>query len=214
MSIPHWILITGFGIFTLAVFYFVSQIVKKANTDDLSQAKGTTLPAVIYSMTAAMSPFKKETAYLHKPTYILGIMYHIGSFYALFLLSLHFFNISLHPIVIRFSYSLLTITSLCGLIILIKRVFNLKLRHLSTADDYFSNILVTVFQILSVITLHKQETFSILFIVSALLFLYMPIGKLKHAITFVISRFYLGLFYGKRGIWPPKRWKAWKLKSH
>lgn len=214
LSIPHWILITGFGVFISAVLYFLIEIVRKANIDDLSQAKGLTIPAVIYSLTGAMSPFKKETAYLHKPTYILGIMYHLGSFYAIFLLFLHFFNITLLPIIIRFSYYFLILTSLCGVTILIKRIFNHRLRHLSTADDYFSNILVTGFQILSVITLHKQEISSILFIFAAVLFLYTPMGKLRHAIYFVVSRFYLGLFYGKRGIWPPKRRRAWELKSH
>ena len=66
LSIPHWILITGFGVFTFTAFYFIIEIVRKTNIDDLSQAKGPTIPAVIYSLTGAMSPFKKETAHLLK----------------------------------------------------------------------------------------------------------------------------------------------------
>jgi hypothetical protein len=42
------------------------------------------------------------------------------------------------------------------------------------------------------------------FIAISLLFLYFPLGKLKHAIYFFAARYQLGFFYGWRGVWPPQ----------
>jgi nitrate reductase gamma subunit len=79
-----------------------------------------------------------------------------------------------------------------------------ELRSLSSPDDYISNILVTLFQLLSGLVLLVPEAIPGYFIMASLLLLYFPIGKLKHAIYFFAARYQLGLFYGWRGVWPPK----------
>ncbi|MFH1942712.1 MAG: hypothetical protein ABIL68_11490 [bacterium] len=213
MSIYHWILLAGFFIFILSSLYHLFQIVKRAHTDDLSNAKGSILLGVLYSMTGAMLPMKKETAYLHLPTYIAGILYHIGSFFALFWLIPLFFRIPLPFLFVRMSIFIFLFTGLCGFFILLKRFSNTKLRHLSSPDDYFSNILVTAFHWMMAVALHRNTLIPHLFIVSTVLFLYIPIGKLRHIIYFFIARFYLGLFYGKRGVWPPNRRNSWAIKK-
>ena len=213
MSIDRWIFLSGFGIFIVYTIATLIQIVKRANTDDLSKGKGPALPAVFYSMTFAMSPIKKETAYLHLPTYTLGIIYHLGSFLALFWIILHFFHLLIPDLIIRTSAYGFIVTGTCGLIILIKRIINPKLRHLSTPDDFFSNVLVTGFHLISSAALLYSGALPWLFIVSGILFAYMPVGKMRHVLYFFISRFYLGIFYGKRGVWPPGRRNAWQTKN-
>jgi hypothetical protein len=50
-----------------------------------------------------------------------------------------------------------------------------------------------------------KETFApYYFICAGLLFLYLPLGKLKHSLYFFAARYHLGFFYGWRGIWPVK----------
>jgi hypothetical protein len=213
MSIDRWIFLSGFGIFIVYTIVTLIQIARRAATNDLSEGKGPILPAVFYSMTGAMSPIKKETAYLHLPTYTLGIVYHLGSFLALFWLIFHFFRFSMPDILIRLSTYGFMVTGLCGLIILIKRIVNSKLRHLSTPDDYFSNVLVTGFHFVSAAALFYAGALPWLFVVSGLLFAYMPVGKMRHVLYFFVSRFYLGIFYGKRGVWPPGRRNAWQTKN-
>ena len=50
---------------------------------DLSQETGSVKKGIIYSFTGAMSPTAKESAYLHLPTYVAGLLYHAGIFTSL-----------------------------------------------------------------------------------------------------------------------------------
>jgi hypothetical protein len=211
MTLSLCMLLFGFSIFFISACIQFYCIIHRANTDDLSEGKGPVLPAFLYSLTIGMSPVKKETAFLHLPTYVAGIIYHLGSFYSLLLIVFHIIMFDLPVWITQISIFVLFGTSLCGLGIFIKRLFMKKMRHISTPDDYFSNILVTGFQLFSAFSLQYSDLTPYLYIYTGFLFLYLPIGKLRHVIFFVIARFYLALFYGKRGVWPQKNRKKWQI---
>jgi nitrate reductase gamma subunit len=99
---------------------------------------------------------------------------------------------------------LLIITSAAGFGILLKRIFVKKLAALSNPDDYISNVLVSLFQASCALTLFMPAFATATFIIASCLFLYLPIGKLKHAVYFFAARIHLGYFYGWRGVWPPQ----------
>ncbi len=205
MTINHWILVIAFAICFFSCLYQVIQIIFSNRAKNYAASRGKIGNAIAYSFTGAMSPFKKESAYLHLPTYAAGIIFHFGTFLSLLWIVFHFFNINTSSIINFPSAIFLTISALCGVFIFIKRIFNLKMRFLSHPDDYFSNLLVTGFQLLSAILLIWNSLLPFLFIWSAILFLYIPISKLRHVIYFFTSRIYLGLFYGNRGVWQIKR---------
>lgn len=205
MALPKIILLIGFSISALTSITLFFRTILEKDEYDPAEPKGKTAPAIIYSLTAAMSPFKKETAHKHWPTYIAGTLYHGGIFLGFAWLAVHFFKINLPAVFYNLSKIIFTVTGLGGIGILLKRIINAKMRYFSNPDDYFSNILVSGFQIVSLITLFHPQNNSVLFIYAALLFLYVPLGKLRHAIFFILTRIYLGLYYGKRGVWPPGR---------
>ncbi|MCK5337294.1 MAG: hypothetical protein KAJ50_00735, partial [Bacteroidales bacterium] len=93
---------------------------------------------------------------------------------------------------------------LSGIGILVKRITKHELSTLSNADDYISNILVTAFQLLTALAMIDLKAIPAYFIITSLLLLYFPLGKLKHAVYFFAARYHLGYFYGWRGVWPPK----------
>ena len=193
-------------------FYFI-RIVKLGAPKDLSVKSGNVTKGVIYSGTGAMMPHHKESAYLHLPTYTMGIIFHIGIFIALLLYICSFFPFFtlwvqqyfwLHAILlIGF-----TISTSCGIALFAKRVIKKSLRQLSHLDDYFSSGLVVLFQLmtlLSLFSLYSPTITNCYYISAILLFVYMPIGKLKHLLYFFAARYHLGFFYGWRNVWPPKR---------
>jgi nitrate reductase gamma subunit len=45
------------------------------------------------------------------------------------------------------------------------------------------------------------------YFISIILFLYLPFGKLKHAVYYFAARYHLGFFYGWRNTWKPKKEK-------
>jgi nitrate reductase gamma subunit len=151
-----------------------------------------------------MNPAKKESAFLHLPTYTADILYHLGSFVSVLILILNL----LIPITTGSGFWLLStflfVSGICGLAILIKRIGKPSLRSLSNPDDYLSNLLVTLFQLSTALSLLLPTVRPVYFIVSAILFFWFPFGKLRHAIYFFAARYHLGLFFGRRGVWPPK----------
>jgi len=171
---------------------------------DYSRKTGNLKSAVTYSFTGAMNPLKKESAYLHLPTYTAGILYHTGTFISIVLFFLFFFDIKLSFALRLILICVLIVSGISGIGIFIKRTITKKLRLLSNPDDYISNLIVTVFQIFTLIALFQESFIPYYFICAALLFLYLPLGKLKHSLYFFAARYHLGFYYGWRRVWPVK----------
>ena len=213
MTLYHWILVAAFSVCFFSCLFQLLHIILSSKSKDYAASRGRIGSAIVYSFTGAMSPFQKESAYLHLPTYAAGILFHLGTFLSLFWLALHFFSITANSALIYSSAIFLIVTFLCGGFIFIKRIVNFKMRFLSHPDDYFSNLLVTGFQFLSAMVLVTSSLFPLLFIWAAILFLYIPIGKLRHVVYFFTSRIYLGLFYGNRGVWQLKKYRERQSKN-
>ena len=158
-----------------------------------------------YAFTRGMMPWEKESARKHLSTYVAGIVYHLGIFSVLFyILTLIIpFNISLY--LSCFFFSTVAFGLVCGLGLLAKRIFIPYMKKISCMDDYGSNILVNLFLMLVLADVFLQELRSILFLVTIVLFLYIPLGKIRHCFFFFYSRVLFGLFYGRRGVLPQKK---------
>lgn len=203
----NWYL--GITYFSLAVclgscLFHLIRLVSLGNPTDYSHKLGNMGAAARYSFTGAMSPKKKESAYLHLPTYSAGLLYHFGTFLAIFIFFLFLFKIVPQGWLKFGIIGFLILSGLSGLGILIKRMIKKELMALSNPDDFISNILVTAFQFLTASVLYNGQYLPAYFILVSVLLLYLPLGKLKHTIYFFAARYHLGFFYGWRGVWPPK----------
>jgi hypothetical protein len=147
-------------------------------------------------------PWRKETASRHPVSYLLGIGYHAGIFLGFLWLVLLFFSARLPELLVSASAALLILATLCGLGLLVKRAVTPAMRYFSNPDDYFSNLLATGFVALTAAALRYEGALPVLFVYAGVLLLYIPVGKLRHAIYFGLARVYLGVFYGRRGVWP------------
>lgn len=172
---------------------------------DHSAKRGKTGSAVFYSFTGAMDPRKKESAYLHLPTYMAGMVYHLGTFTAIAVFLMSLLRVLPPGDIIRSAIAgVLIVSGGSGLAILIKRMVNRNLRALSNPDDFIANFLVSGFHVISAGYL-LYDSFTALYMVSAgILLFYLPFGKLKHTVYFFAARYHLGFFYGWRDVWPPK----------
>ena len=200
----------AFLICFISLAYHLIRLIKLGSPKDFSVKRGNLKSAITYSFVGGMNPLKKESAYLHLPTYTAGILYHIGTFISIAVFFLFLFHISFTYTIQWILICLLIASSVCGLGIFLKRITLKKLRFLSNPDDFISNILVTAFQIFTLIVLIKEIFAPYYFICVALLLLYLPLGKLKHSLYFFAARYHLGYFYGWRGIWPVKSYRQTK----
>lgn len=182
--------------------WHVVRLIRAGQPGDYAEPSGKTGSAIAYSFTGAMSPVKKESAFLHLPTYAAGIIYHLGTFTAILLFILSLIGISLPSILSYILACCLAVSGACGLGMLIKRFVKKGLRTLSNPDDYIANILVTLFHLVSALALVIPGLAPFCFLSASAVCLVFPFGKLKHAVYFFAARYHLGLFFGRRGVWP------------
>ncbi len=200
-----WILILSFAICFIACFSHLIHIIRLGKPKDYARKAGNVSEGVKYSLTKAMSPKAKESAYLHLPAYAAGLLFHAGTFLSFVLLIFNALGVSYLPF-LKYLFTLCLIASVTGgVFILFKRLTNKQLRSLSNPDDFISNVLVNFFQILTLLVFWTSGILPVYFITAAILFLYIPLGKLKHLLYFFAARYHLGFFYGWRNIWPPAK---------
>ncbi len=201
----QWLAIGSLAVCLISCLVHFTKLVKLGKPKDYSQPKGDLGSSVRYSLTGAMSPTKKESAYLHLPTYTAGLLYHLGTFLSLFLFILFLAGFYPEGLIQYILAGILVVTGLSGAGILIKRISKQQLRSLSNPDDYLSNLLVTLIQLLTAWAIINAQVLPLYFISISALLLYLPLGKLKHTIYFFAARYHLGFFYGWRGVWPPNK---------
>lgn len=205
LSLFHWFFITGLAFVFFHLIYQTFRVLSDKRDRIHAAPIGDAKRGTLYSLTLGMSPFKKETAYLHWPTYFAGIGFHGATFLGFGWLIIHFFQFSIPLWITRISIIILILGALSGLSILVKRVVQPKMRAVSNPDDYISNLLISGFQILSALVFFKDSLQNVLFIWSGVLLFYIPFGKLRHALYFLPTRIHLGRYFGQRGTWPKAR---------
>jgi hypothetical protein len=204
MSAYHFVFYSSLLCCIVSLAWQLRKLIIAGMPADCAPAAGSVPAGVRYSFTGAMSPSKKESAFLHLPTYSAGLLYHAGTFLSLLLLFPLLADAEIPRVLSMSLFAFLMLTAACGTGMLVKRIATKHLRALSRPGDYFSNILVTVFQVITGLSiLHGLLPKQTLLVFSSLLLLYIPFGKLKHLLYFFVARFDLGRFFGSRGVWPP-----------
>lgn len=200
----YWLVLGSLSICLISLLVHLIRLVKLGKPKDFSKPTGDMNAAMKYAFTGSMSPTKKESAFLHLPTYTAGIFYHLGTFLSIFLFLLILIGQQFQGWLKWFIIGFLIISSLSGLGIFIKRLAKQELRALSNPDDYISNLFVTLFQFFTALVVFNPVFLPGYLIETSLLLLYLPLGKLKHTIYFFAARYHLGYFFGWRGVWPPQ----------
>lgn len=215
--------LAALGICLFVCLLHVVRLIRKGIPVDFARHNKNNGEAVLYAFTGAMSPKRKESAFLHLPTYTAGLIYHMGTFLAFFLFFFILAKVYPQGIIAVILVVFLSASSLSGIAILIKRIMKKELRLLSNPDDFISNLLVTLFQILTLIvmivfgilqstdnafqTSYGLTVLQSYYLLFTLMLLYVPVGKLRHMVYFFAARYHLGLFYGRRGVWPAGKTK-------
>ncbi len=180
---------------------------------DVAEPKGSVGKGIIYAFTLGMAPWEKESTRRHAFSYLRGVVFHVGIFAALLVFVLSPWLSALWPTPIydvseswsgsalRFLLVAATgLGGLAGVLGLAARFGEENLRALSTKDDYFSVALVSVFVLASSLALLTTGLVPLFHLASALTFLYLPFGKVRHCVYFFFSRVAFGAFFGRRGV--------------
>ena len=102
---------------------------------------------------------------------------------------------------------------LVGLYRILRRFGNLYVRSISSPDDFFSVILLTVwffFAFLAVSNSTASGEWHLLgyFFIATFFLVYVPFSKISHYLYYPFTRYYLGKSLGYRGTYPVQRGAA------
>jgi nitrate reductase gamma subunit len=171
---------------------------------EYSKKAGSVSQGIIYNFTWAMLPSHKETISKHPIKFTIGVLMHVGIFITIAKVLILLINPRIPPsgsIAIGF---FLGLASVCALYLFLRRVFSRELHSMSSPDDYISILLALGFMVMGIAHEFSLAGPGAFLIFAAILFFYLPVGKLKHALFFFIARADYGARLGYRGTYPAK----------
>jgi len=207
--LKYGVILSVFFSFFLLI-YLITKTFSFGTKELNSQPSGNRKKGVMFAFGRGMMPWEKESAKKHLLTYGAGIIYHSGIFSAFLLLLLDLFSVKAPSLLNSLFIVFMTSALVCGIGLLLKRSLFKSMRSISSPDDFISNILVNSFLLISVIHFFVIPIKIPLYSAGIILFMYIPIGKIRHCFFFFYSRILFGSFFGRRGVYPLPRTSSQK----
>jgi nitrate reductase gamma subunit len=168
---------------------------------------GSKRSGILYSMMNIAMPWAMESIRKKPGFYVQFVIFHLGVIAAIsatFIIPYwpQLFEskawILLFQIIVGAAF-------LVGVLRLYRRITNPAIRLISTADDYFSLVLMTVYFAVAFWampnTYEKNEWPLILFFaLTAFFLIYVPFSKIGHYLYYPFTRFFIGRTMGHRGV--------------
>ncbi|MEZ5358204.1 MAG: hypothetical protein R3F48_05180 [Candidatus Zixiibacteriota bacterium] len=97
-----------------------------------------------------------------------------------------------------------------GILRIIRRVGSVYMRALSTPDDHFSLVFLTIWFAFAFLACPNDATggewhLLTYFFQTAFFLIYVPFSKISHYLYYPFTRYYLGKTLGRRGVYPVRR---------
>jgi nitrate reductase gamma subunit len=164
---------------------------------------------ILYSWANIFMPWAMESTRAKMLIYLQFALFHIGVVAAIGLSFIIPYLPSLLtvPYIIPIIQIITGLACLIGIIRFIRRVGDKYMRAISTPDDYFSLLLLTVWFFFATLSVPNnggwiQITY---FIMTAFFLIYVPFSKISHYLYYPFTRYYFGKSMGYRGTYPIKR---------
>jgi nitrate reductase gamma subunit len=210
--ISHITLIVMALIYTIRIFWLLKYKAGKERQPKTGSPDTTPKKGYLYSWAMIAMPWAMESYRKHFLIYLQFALFHLGVTAAIALT----FIIPYAPALLKtkaffwIMYVLIWGAFVVGVIRIFRRIGSKYLRAISTPDDYFSLILLTVwffFAGLSVPNdISKGETHMLMYFFMTTFFLiYVPFSKISHYLYYPFTRYYFGKSMGRRGVYPVKR---------
>ena len=174
---------------------------------------GTTpTKGVLYSWANIAMPWAMESTRTKRFLYVQFVVFHVGVTVAIALS----FVIPYVPGLLQsaalvvFFQVIIGAAFIVGIIRIIRRVGDPYMRAISSPDDYFSLVLLTVWFLSAVLAAPNDASAGewhllTYFILTAFFLVYVPFSKISHYLYYPFTRYYLGKTMGYRGVYPPQR---------
>jgi len=203
-------------VYTVRIGWLLSYKAGGERQGQTGSARTTPLKGILYSWANVAMPWGMEST-RHKPLlYAQFVIFHLGVTAAIALSFVIPYGSGAEPglpggaAVVWIFQVLIGAAFVVGLLRIIRRVGSPYMRAISSPDDYFSLLLLTVWFFFAVLAAPNQYAggeWHLLgfFILTAFFLIYVPFSKISHYLYYPFTRYYLGKTMGYRGVYPPQR---------
>ncbi len=174
----------------------------------------STTPArgILYSWANVGMPWAMESTRKRFFLYAQFVVFHIGVTAAIALSFLIPYVPSLltSRAVVLILQVIIGAAFVVGVIRIVRRVASPYMRAISSPDDYFSLLLLTVWFLSAVVAAPNKASggewhLLSFFMLTAFFLIYVPFSKISHYLYYPFTRYYLGKTLGYRGVFPIQR---------
>lgn len=165
-----------------------------------------------YSVATIVMPWELESARTKPLMYAQFVLFHLGVVAAIALSFIIPYGPGLlqSAAVVKVIQFLTAAACVVGVLRIIRRISNPYMRAISSPDDHFSLILLTVWFAFAFMaapnTIANGEGVMLTyFVLTAFFLMYVPFSKISHYLYYPFTRTYLGRHMGRRGTYPIKR---------
>ena len=174
---------------------------------DTTKAKG-----IVYSWANIVMPWAMESSRKKPLMYVQFVVFHLGVTAAIGLSFVIPYAPRLleNPTVVLVLQIVIGAAFVVGLMRIVRRVSDPYMRALSSPDDYFSLLLLTVWFFFAWLAVPNQTAggewhLLTYFILTAFFLVYVPFSKISHYLYYPFTRYYFGKSMGYRGVYPLQR---------
>jgi len=199
-------------VYTTRIVWFLRFKAGRERQAATGPARTTPAKGVLYSWANVAMPWAMESTRRHFIIYAQFVVFHLGVTAAIGLSFIIPYAPGLleNQILVLILQMIIGAAFLVGILRIIRRVSDPYMRAISSPDDYFSLVLLTVwffFAVLAVPNQTGQGEWHLLsyFILTAFFLVYVPFSKISHYLYYPFTRYYLGKTMGYRGVYPVRR---------
>lgn len=173
-----------------------------------------------YSFAKIAMPWAMESTRSKPFLYTQFVLFHLGVMAAIALS----FIIPYGPGLLK-SGALVTVIQflvgtacIIGVMRIIRRISNPYIRAISSPDDHFSLIVLTVWFAFAFMAAPNniagdEGIMMTYFLLTAFFLMYVPFSKISHYLYYPFTRTYLGRHFGRRGVFPIRRKPAYEVNK-
>lgn len=173
------------------------------------QFRTTQRKGIVYSWMNIIMPWAMESSRTKSFFYAQFVLFHLGVVAAIGLS----FIIPYAPgllesaVLVYILQAIIGLAFLVSLIRIIRRITSKYMRAISSPDDYFSLVLLTVWFLFAVLAVPNnyqdgETVLLVYFILTAFFLIYVPFSKISHYLYYPFTRYYFGKTMGYRGVYP------------
>jgi nitrate reductase gamma subunit len=198
-------------VYTLRILWFLSFKAAGERQAPTGRLDTTRAKGVLYSWANVAMPWAMESTRSKWFLYAQFVVFHLGVTAAIALsFIIPEFPGLLTPGVVLLMQVVIGAAFVVGILRIIRRVGSPYMRAISSPDDYFSLVLLTVWFLSAVVaapndTSQGEWHLLAFFLLTAFFLIYVPFSKISHYLYYPFTRYYLGKTMGYRGVYPMQR---------